>query len=59
MRKVSSAVNPIITIDRHDEKPMHRQIYDEYCQAIATGTLRPGQQVPSTRGLAAELGISR
>ncbi|MBV9483476.1 MAG: PLP-dependent aminotransferase family protein [Acidobacteria bacterium] len=38
---------------------MHRQIYDEYCQAIATGTLRPGQQVPSTRGLAAELGISR
>lgn len=59
MQKVSSAITPIITVDRKAEKPLHRQIYDAYCAAIVGGLLRPGQRVPSTRGLAADLGISR
>ncbi len=59
MRKVSSALTPIIVIDRKADRPLHRQIYDGYRAAILSGTLRAGQQVPSTRGLASELGISR
>jgi GntR family transcriptional regulator / MocR family aminotransferase len=59
MPRVSSAITPIITIDRKARKPLHRQIYDAYCAAIVSGMLQPGQRVPSTRGLALELGISR
>lgn len=59
MRKVSSAIDPIIAVDRKAPSPLHRQIYDGYRAAIVSGTLRPGQRVPSTRGLASELGISR
>lgn len=59
MRKVSSAITPIISVNRNAQKPLHRQIYDAYRAVIVGGMLRPGQRVPSTRGLAAELGISR
>jgi GntR family transcriptional regulator/MocR family aminotransferase len=38
---------------------MYRQLYDWFQQAIVGGQLRPGQFVPSTRSLAAELQISR
>lgn len=38
---------------------MHRQIYQQYRNAILNGVLRPGQRVLSTRALADELGISR
>ncbi len=59
MRKVSSAINPILTVDRKAAGPLYRQIYDGYRAAIMNGALRPGQRVPSTRGLASELGVSR
>jgi len=54
-----AAVTPILSIDRKARKPLHRQIYDAYRDAILSGALRPGQRVPSTRGLAFELGVSR
>jgi GntR family transcriptional regulator/MocR family aminotransferase len=38
---------------------MYRQLYDWFRGAIINGQMRPGQRVPSTRGLAAELKISR
>jgi GntR family transcriptional regulator/MocR family aminotransferase len=38
---------------------MYRQLYDWFRRAIIDGQMRPGQRVPSTRGLAAELKISR
>lgn len=59
MKKVSSAILPIIAIDRKGPRPLHRQVYDGYRAAIVDGTLRGGQRVPSTRMLATELGISR
>ena len=40
-------------------KALHTQIYDAYRTAIVTGSLRPGQRIPSTRVLATELGVSR
>ena len=59
MQKVSSAITPVISVDRSAQRPLHRQIYDAYCAAIAGGSLQPGQRIPSTRGLALDLGISR
>jgi GntR family transcriptional regulator/MocR family aminotransferase len=59
MKKVSSAIIPIITIDRDSQLPLHRQVYDRYRAAILDFSLRPGQRVPSTRTLASELGVSR
>ena len=59
MRKVTSVVSPVIAVDRNNPKPLHRQIYDSYRAAVVGRNLRPGQQIPSSRGLAAELKISR
>jgi GntR family transcriptional regulator/MocR family aminotransferase len=50
---------PAVTIDRRERAPVYRQICDGYRDAIVAGRLRPGERVPSTRGLAEELGISR
>jgi GntR family transcriptional regulator / MocR family aminotransferase len=58
MKTVSAALLAMITIDRRARRPLHRQIYDAYRTAIAEGALR-AQQVPSTRVLATELGVSR
>jgi GntR family transcriptional regulator/MocR family aminotransferase len=38
---------------------MYRQLYEWFRQAILVGQLRPGQRVPSTRSLAADLKVSR
>ncbi len=59
MKSVASVILPMFTVDRQARKPLYRQIYDAYRAAIVSGNLRPGQRVPSTRGLAAELGVSR
>ncbi|WP_395681050.1 PLP-dependent aminotransferase family protein [Inquilinus sp.] len=48
-----------LPLDRSGGLPLHRQIYDGIRGAILAGALRPGQRIPSTRGLAVELGVSR
>lgn len=50
---------PPIAVDRALRKPLHRQIYEGYRDAILERRLRPGQRLPSTRSLAAELRVSR
>jgi len=59
MKKVASVIVPVISLDRKAPRPLHRQVYDGYRAAILNGTLEAGQRVPSTRVLAAELGVSR
>ena len=59
MKRVASAILPIIAIDRKASKALHRQIYDSYRAAIVGGRLRPGQRIPSTRVLASEIAVSR
>ncbi|HEY6923608.1 MAG TPA: PLP-dependent aminotransferase family protein [Steroidobacteraceae bacterium] len=59
MRRSASAVAPVITLDRATDKPLHRQIYEGFRKAILERRLRPLQQIPSTRALASDLGISR
>ncbi|MBO3276893.1 MocR-like pyridoxine biosynthesis transcription factor PdxR [Pseudomonas schmalbachii] len=39
--------------------PIYRQLYERFREAIARGTLRPGERVPPVRGLASELGVAR
>ena len=59
MKRISTVIDPLVSVDRRSSKPLHRQIYDGFRGAILRGELRGAQQVPSTRLLAEELGISR
>src|SRR5580658_10401548 len=59
MKKVPSTLSPVIAVDRKAAKPLHKQIYDAYRSMIVSRNLGAGQQIPSTRALAAELRISR
>lgn len=59
MATISSGILPVIRIDRDGEAPLHHQVYVGFRNAILRGELGPGQQVPSSRALAAELDISR
>ena len=58
-KKPHGAAAPMIAVDRKGEKPLHRQIYDAFRAMILERRLQPGQQIPSSRALADELGISR
>jgi GntR family transcriptional regulator/MocR family aminotransferase len=59
VRSVAPGIVPALVVDRSATKPLHRQICDGYREAIVARRLRGGQRLPSTRALAAELGISR
>ena len=59
MKRPTDSLGPIIPLDRRLAKPLHRQLYDGYRDAILDGRLRPGQRLPSTRTLAHDLGVSR
>src|SRR6202030_4615835 len=59
MKRVASGILPMVAIDRTSSIPLHRQIYDGFRSAILEGRLRPGQRIPSTRVLAAEIRVSR
>jgi GntR family transcriptional regulator/MocR family aminotransferase len=49
----------LLTVDRNDPTPLHKQIYDRYRAAILQGELRPGEQILSSREFASELRVSR
>jgi GntR family transcriptional regulator/MocR family aminotransferase len=59
MKRPPEGLGPIVALDRRFARPLHRQLYDGYRQAMLDGRLRPGQRLPSTRSLAQDLGISR
>jgi GntR family transcriptional regulator/MocR family aminotransferase len=59
MRRVPATFFPPIALDNRAKAPVYRQLYDWFRLAITTGQMRPGQRMPSTRSLAAELKISR
>ncbi len=59
MRTVPPGVLPVVAVDRGSPKPLYRQLYEGYRNAIAQRRLHPGERLPSTRSLAAELRISR
>jgi GntR family transcriptional regulator / MocR family aminotransferase len=50
---------PPLSLDRTAARPLAVQLADALRAATADGTLRAGDRLPSTRGLAATLGVSR
>jgi len=40
-------------------EPLYRQVYERFRSAIAEGTLKPGDRIPSARALAKEMGVAR
>ncbi|MEO8595570.1 MAG: PLP-dependent aminotransferase family protein [Candidatus Solibacter sp.] len=44
---------------RKTARPLHRRIYEEWREGILSGRYRRGERVPSTRELAAALGVAR
>lgn len=59
VNRTASGLLPVFSIDRNAKTPLHRQIYDGFRSAILRRDLRPGQQIPSSRELAAEMRVSR
>jgi GntR family transcriptional regulator/MocR family aminotransferase len=56
---IAPGILPAVAIDRAAGKPLYRQLYEAYREAVVERRLRGGQRLPSTRTLAAELRISR
>lgn len=48
----------LITLERNSGRPVFRQITDQVRFQVASGILAPGSAIPSTRDLAARLGIN-
>jgi GntR family transcriptional regulator/MocR family aminotransferase len=55
MKRPPEGLGPVVTLDRRLARPLHRQLYDGYREAILDGRLRPGQLLPSTRAVAWDL----
>jgi GntR family transcriptional regulator / MocR family aminotransferase len=49
----------VLEVDRAADAPVFRQIYQQLRSAILSGALRSATKLPSTRELAAKLGVSR
>ncbi len=45
-------------LDAHSGVPVYRQLIDQVLAAVATGTLCPGNQLPTVRGVAVDLAIN-
>jgi GntR family transcriptional regulator/MocR family aminotransferase len=57
--RIATLITLHLPLDRDAGVPIYRQVYDGLRRAILDGRLRPGQRIPSTRSLAADLGVSR
>ena len=57
--RTSSAAELLVGLRRDDTAPLHSQLEQELRSAVRSGRLAGGSIVPSTRALAAELGLSR
>ena len=48
----------LIVVDPHSGVPVYRQLIDQIKFHIASGMLRAGDELPSTRALSSELGVN-
>jgi len=58
-KRAAATDRPEITLDAGSPVPLHQQLYGRLRGAILAGQLAGGARLPSTRALAAELGVSR
>jgi len=47
-----------VELRRDDPRPVYRQIADEVQRAVSVGVMKPGESLPATRQLAAELRLN-
>src|SRR5689334_19234381 len=59
MDDTSQPIELLVSVDRNGPATLGAQIEDQLRRAIRTGTLHTAAQVPSTRDLARQLGVSR
>ena len=59
MRESSQPIELLLSVVRGDGRTLGAQVEDQFRRAIRDGSLREGAQVPSTRDLARQLGVSR
>ena len=59
MRQSHAAPELLVRIDRATGEPLRAQLERELRSAIRAGRLKAGTELPSTRALAADLGLSR
>jgi GntR family transcriptional regulator len=48
----------LIVVDPHSGVPVYRQLMDQVRFHVASGLLKPGDELPSTRTLSSELGVN-
>ena len=48
----------LIVVDPHSGVPVYRQVLDQVKFHIASGLLKPGDELPSTRALSSQLGVN-
>ncbi|HEY3614585.1 MAG TPA: PLP-dependent aminotransferase family protein [Gaiellales bacterium] len=58
-KETSQPVELLLSVSRDDARTLGAQVEDQLRRAIREGALRDGAQVPSTRDLARQLGVSR
>jgi GntR family transcriptional regulator/MocR family aminotransferase len=58
-RRAPDAPVILVPLDASAPSPLYCQLYDGLREAILAGRLTPGARVPSTRVLAADLGVAR
>ncbi len=59
MTEAKGPVGLLLELDRRSEQPLYEQLERRLRAAIRDGRVAAGARLPSSRGLAAELGISR
>ncbi len=59
MDETSQPIELLLSVSRAGSRTLGAQIEDQLRRAIREGALRPDARVPSTRDLAAQLGVSR
>src|SRR3954453_17917962 len=58
-KQAAAVLSPLLVLSAGTDVPLHRQLYAGVRALVLDGRLAPGTQLPSTRRLAGELGISR
>jgi GntR family transcriptional regulator/MocR family aminotransferase len=58
-KRAAAVARPLVDLDHRSAIPLSRQLYERLREAILSGQLAPGARLPSTRGLADQLGVAR
>lgn len=56
---ISTRPEGLLTLSDASDEPLYRQVYERFRGAIAEGTLKPGDRIPSARALAKDVGVAR